>query len=206
MTLGSTQSGGGAVIKRSFDIMFAALSLLLTAPLLAVIAWLICLETRGPVLYAPTMIGKSGKPFRLLRFRTMRLAPPGSPDSHPAWTRVGRAIRNLSLDHLPTLVNVLTGDLSLIRPRPMGPDWVDLHDPAWQTYFSVRPGLLSYAILKLGRTYGHTEEGNLLLKRDLELEFIARQSLRFDLKLLFQFARAHLLSRGNIKMRGAPIP
>ena len=189
-----------------FDLMFAALWLIIAAPLILVIAILIKLDSPGPALYVPQMVGKDGKLFRLFRFRTMRTDSPTSLDPKDRLTRVGRFIRNYSLDHLPTLVNILRGDIGVIGPRPMEPEFVDLQDPTWQRYFQVRPGFFNYAVLKLGNTFGHSTAGNLSLKRELELEYIKKQSFVFDLQLFLRFVWAHIVSGGNVKMRGKPDP
>lgn len=193
-----------APLHRLFDLAIALLCLVITAPGLLLIALLIKLDSRGPVLYTPEMVGMGGRRFRLYRFRTMLPEEPGHLTPADRLTRAGRFIRNYSLDHLPTLWNIITGDLALVGPRPMEPEFVDLAAPAWQRYFSVRPGLFNYAVLKLGRTFGPSSAASLPHKQALELEYIDQQSLRFDLRLLARFARAHLASRGNIKMRGEP--
>jgi lipopolysaccharide/colanic/teichoic acid biosynthesis glycosyltransferase len=194
------------MMKRLFDVMFAVFWLLVTAPAILVIAVLIKLDSAGPILYVPQMVGKSGKLFRLFRFRTMYVDGSNHLDQDKGFTRVGRFIRNYSLDHLPTLVNVLTGDLSVIGPRPMEPEFVDLEDPTWQRYFQVRPGLFNYAVLKLGKTFGHSQDGNLPLKQALELDYIEKQSLMLDLQLVLRYVWAHIVSGGNVKMRGEPDP
>jgi lipopolysaccharide/colanic/teichoic acid biosynthesis glycosyltransferase len=194
------------MIKRSFDVVFALFWLILTAPLILLIAILIKLDSPGPILYVPLMMGRKGELFRLLRFRTMTVDDLGGLNQRRGFTRIGRFIRNYSLDHLPTLINVLKGDLSVIGPRPMEPEYVDLQDPAWQRYFQVRPGFLNYAVLKLGRTFGPSSASNLPLKRELELEYIQNQSFVYDLHLLLKFIRGQIASRGNIKARGKPAP
>ena len=194
------------MMKRLFDVMFAVFWLLVTAPALLVIAIFIKLDSSGPVLYVPQMVGKGGKLFRLFRFRTMYVDESNHLDQDKGFTRVGRFIRNYSLDHLPTLVNVLNGDISVVGPRPMEPEFVDLQDPTWQRYFQVRPGFFNYAVLKLGKTFGPSKSSNLSLKRELELEYIQKQSLAFDLQLFLEFVWAHIVSRGNVKSRGKPDP
>lgn len=194
------------MIKRVFDVLFAVFWLIAAAPVIGVIAILISLDSSGPVLYVPSMIGKGGKRFRLFRFQTMRDDPTGHLSPDERMTRVGRFIQNYSLDHLPQLVNVLIGDLSVIGPRPMEPEWVDFQDPAWQRYFQVRPGFFNYAVLKLGKTFGHSQDSNLPLKQALELDYIEQQSFVSDVQLLLRFVWAHILSKGNIKIRGEPDP
>ena len=190
--------------KRLFDLILALSWLIVAAPAILVIAIFIKLDSSGPLLYVPQMVGKNGKLFGLFRFRTMRVDVTADFSPDERLTRVGRFIRNYSLDHLPTLVNVLMGDLSVVGPRPMEPEFVDLQDPSWQRYFQVRPGLFNYAVLKLGKTFGHSKDSNLRLKQELELEYIQKQSLAFDLQLFSKFVWAHIVSGGNVKLRGKP--
>jgi lipopolysaccharide/colanic/teichoic acid biosynthesis glycosyltransferase len=194
------------MVKRLFDLIFALSCLVVAAPVISVIAIFIKLDSSGPVLYAPQMVGKNGKLFRLFRFRTMRIDKPAHLSSDEKLTRVGHFIRNYSLDHLPTLVNVLKGDISVVGPRAMEPEFVDLQDPNWQRYFQVRPGFFNYAVLKLGKTFGPSKASNLPLKQELELEYIQKQSLVFDLQLFLKFVWAHIVSGGNVKARGKPDP
>ena len=125
------------MLKRLFDLAWALFWLIVTAPVILVIAILIKLDSPGPVLYVPQMVGQNGKRFRLFRFRTMHIDKPTHLSPGERLTRVGRFIRNYSLDHLPTLVNILRGDLSAVGPRPMEPEVVDLQDPSWQKYFQA---------------------------------------------------------------------
>jgi lipopolysaccharide/colanic/teichoic acid biosynthesis glycosyltransferase len=192
------------MIRRLIDLAFAVFWLIVTAPAILAIAVLIRLNSLGPVLYTPTMIGGHGRLFRLFRFRTMHVDAPAHLGPDERLTRVGRFIRNYSLDHLPALFNVLMGNLSVIGPRPMEPEFVDMQDPTWQRYFQVRPGLFNYAVLMLGRTFGHSSAGNLGLKQELELEYIQKRSLLFDLQLFWRTVVAHIASKGNVKARGVP--
>ena len=88
----------------------------------------------------------------------------------------------------------------------MEPEFVDLQDPTWQRYFRIKPGVLNYAVLKLGKTFGHSQASNLPLKQELELDYIQKRSLVHDLALLVQFVWAHIVSGGNVKARGRPDP
>lgn len=192
--------------RRLFDLVLSLFCLVVAAPVILIIAILIKLDSPGPTLYVPQMVGKDGDLFRLFRFRTMHIDKPAHLSPEERLTRVGRFIRNYSLDHLPTLVNVLKGDISVIGPRPMEPEFVDLQDPTWQAYFQIKPGFFNYAVLKLGKTFGSSRANNLPLKQELELEYIQKQSLVFDLQLFFRFVWAHIVSGGNVKARGKPDP
>lgn len=190
-------------MRRAIDTLFASLGVVITAPIMIVIAILIKIDSSGPILYTPRMVGQHGKEFSLLRFRTM--SPVASTERTVLrLTRVGRFIRNYSLDHLPTLFNILTGDLTLIGPRPMEIAVVDLEDPVWQRYCQIKPGLFNYAILKLGKLWTPSREHSPRLNQELELEYHQKRSARLDLQLLIQYLRAFFSSSGNIKMRGKP--
>jgi lipopolysaccharide/colanic/teichoic acid biosynthesis glycosyltransferase len=190
------------MLKRSIDLVGAILLLILASPLLAVIAIALRLEGYGPVLYRSPRIGRDGRPFSMLRFRTM-LDTPAPRSAEQRLTPAGRLIRNISLDDLPNLVNVLRGEMSLVGPRPMEPERVDLSDPTWQHILSVRPGLVSFAILQLARRYNASDAA---AKKALELRYVQRRSLGHDLALFRRALRALVASRGNIKARGAPAP
>ena len=188
------------MLKRACDVVMAGLGLVLTSPLIAAIALALRIEGRGPVVYRSPRVGKGGRVFHLLRFRTMVDASPGlSPDAR--LTPVGRFIQNYSLDDLPSLVHVLGGDLSLVGPRPMEVGRVAPTTATWRRILSVRPGYVSYAILKLGARYNTSSPTE---KERLELDYVDRQSLLFDLYVLGATLWALLTSRGNIKARGKP--
>lgn len=192
------------MVKRLFDILLALLWLALTAPAMLLIAILITWDRTGPVLYRPQMVGQNGRPFSLLRFRTMRLEDKILRTNEERLTRIGRFIRNYSLDHLPMLFNLLKGDLTLVGPRPMEVAVIDMEDPVWQRYFQVKPGLVNYAVLKLGRTWTPGRTAAPELNQELELQYLEKRSPIFDLKLLWKSIRTLITSRGNIKARGEP--
>lgn len=188
------------MIKRAADIVIAVLGLHLTGPLIAAIALALRIERRGAVFYRSPRLGRDGRVFTLLRFRTMIEGPPDlSPKAR--LTPVGRFIRNYSLDDLPSLFHVLRGDLSLIGPRPMEVGRIDPTTPTWRRILSVRPGYMSYAILKLGAGYNAS---SLSEKERLELEYVSRQSLFFDVYVCATTLWAHFRSSCNIKARGKP--
>jgi lipopolysaccharide/colanic/teichoic acid biosynthesis glycosyltransferase len=185
--------------KRLFDLVFSLFCLCVAAPVILIIAILIKLDSSGPILYVPQMVGKNGRLFCLFRFRTMHIDKPAHLSPDERLTRVGRFVRNYSLDHLPTLINILKGDISVVGPRPMEPEFVNLQDPTWQRYFQIKPGFFNYAVLKLGKTFGLSKADNLPLKQELELEYIQKQSLVFDLQLFLKFVWAHIVSGGNVR-------
>jgi undecaprenyl phosphate N,N'-diacetylbacillosamine 1-phosphate transferase len=189
-------------MKRLLDIVVALIVLGVTAPLLVIIAVLIALELREPPLYLSKRVGKGGRLFGLFRFRTMeRIYHPTDSINTHKMTRVGAVIRTYSLDDLPNLLNVLIGDMSLVGPRPMEPERVNLADPIWQSILSVRPGFLSFAILTLAQRYNASDPQ---IKQHAELDYLTRQSFRFDLDVFVQWMQSYVESRGNIKARGRP--
>lgn len=135
------QTRPGWIVKRVLDFGLAAFGLLVTAPLLAIVAILIYLDSGRPILFAQQRIGRNGKPFELLKFRTMLVADPLV--SETEWeasptriTRVGRVLRNTNIDELPQLWNVLKGEMSLVGPRPERPFFVEQFGLADETYHS----------------------------------------------------------------------
>jgi lipopolysaccharide/colanic/teichoic acid biosynthesis glycosyltransferase len=191
------------MMRRLIDVVFATLWLISTAPVMILIAILIKFDSPGPILYMPRMVGQNGKEFSLFRFRTMSADRP-TLNAEERLTRVGRFIRNYSLDHLPMLANLLTGDLTVVGPRPMESAVVDLQDPTWQRYFQVKPGVLNYAVLQLGKLWTPSRVSDPTLNQELELEYRQRQPVALDWQLLRQSLRAFIASGGNVKARGKP--
>jgi lipopolysaccharide/colanic/teichoic acid biosynthesis glycosyltransferase len=188
-------------MTRLLDVLVAALILIVTAPVLLVITFLIRCDSPGPIIYGSPRVGRNGKEFRLLRFRTVDLSKPAHLSMQERLTRVGSFIRNYSLDDLPNAFNVLKGELSLVGPRPTEPEMVDLKDPAWQKVLTVRPGYISWAILELASAYNASPRS---LKLQLEEEYLQKKSLVFDVLVLRKAVRGLIASRGNIKARGVP--
>lgn len=188
------------LLKRMFDLLVAALFLLILSPVLLAVILALRLQAQTSVFNLSLRVGRHGKPFPLVRFKTMIDAPvPLS--AAERLTRVGRFIRNYSLDDLPNLVNILRGDLSLIGPRPTEPERVDLSDPEWQQILSIRPGCISYAVLALATEFNRSTPE---LKRKLELDYVQKQSFRYDLQLMRHAIQKLSASRGNVKARGKP--
>lgn len=139
------------MIQRVIDIVFATAWLFITLPVMTFVTMRVKLESPGPVVYSSQMVGEKGKVFSLFRFRTMTSVPDANGETR--LTRIGSLIRNYSLDHLPMLINVFKGDLTIVGPRPMETQVVDLADPTWRQYFQAKPGLFNYAALKLGKLW-----------------------------------------------------
>ncbi len=177
-------------LKRAMSVVIASVALLVTAPLIALIALAIKLESRGPVFFIQDRIGLGGRPFRLIKFRTMRQAERGADgiwqrDNASRVTRFGAVLRRYRLDELPQCVNILKGDMSLVGPRPEMASNVATFSaviPFYNLRHEVRPGLTGWAQVRAGYSMS-TEE--VTRKLCYDLYYIKHLSLRFDLWILF---------------------
>jgi len=139
-----------AALRRLLDVTVAGMLLLVLAPLLGLLALLVRATSTGPALFRHIRIGRNGRPFVLLKLRTMRADAPGpviTAGGDPRITRFGAWLRRTKLDELPQLWNVLRGDMSLVGPRPEVPDYVALYTAAQRAALLVRPGLTDPASL-----------------------------------------------------------
>jgi len=147
-------SHGGAVIKRVFDLVVAGAGLLVLAPLFALIAIAIKLDSPGPVFFRQERVGRHGVPFRIFKFRTMTVSPPTGGISLTVAgdrriTRVGAILRRTKLDELAQLIDVLRGTMSLVGPRPEVPRYVAHYPAEWRArLLSVRPGITDFASVR----------------------------------------------------------
>jgi lipopolysaccharide/colanic/teichoic acid biosynthesis glycosyltransferase len=136
-------------VKRAIDVVVAALALVLSSPLMALIAAAILLTMGRPVLFHHRRLGLGGREFTLLKFRTMRGRPPAVEDpldDERRITTLGRVLRALTLDELPELVNVLRGDMSLVGPRPLLPEYRDLYTAEQWRRHEMPPGMAGPAL------------------------------------------------------------
>jgi exopolysaccharide biosynthesis polyprenyl glycosylphosphotransferase len=180
-----------AVIKRVFDFVVAAIALVLTAPLMVLIAAAIRCEGRGRVFYAQTRVGQCGRPFTLYKFRTM---VGGAENGGSTWaapndprvTQVGRWLRRSRLDELPQLWNILRGDMSVVGPRPERPEFVGPLSaliPFYDERHLIKPGLTGWA--QINYPYGSTI-ADARRKLQLDLYYIKNTSLELDLVILLR--------------------
>ncbi|PXX95528.1 sugar transferase [Halomonas sp. LBP4] len=180
-------------MKRLLDILVALVALVLLSPLLAVVALLVRLRLGAPVLFRQTRPGLHGRPFRMIKFRTMREAYDGAGDPLPnaeRLTRFGQWLRASSLDELPELWNVLKGDMSLVGPRPLLMEYLPRYD-AWQARrHEVRPGVTGWAQVN-GRNALSWNE-----KFDLDVWYVDHHSLRLDLRILLLTVRKVVVREG----------
>jgi putative colanic acid biosynthesis UDP-glucose lipid carrier transferase len=179
--------------KRAMDVVLAACGLLAAMPVLMVIALLVRMDGKGPILFRQQRGGLNGQPFSIYKFRTMVVTPPTAgvvqaTRNDPRLTRTGKWLRNLSLDELPQLVNVLKGDMSLIGPRPHALQHDSYYSELIPTYhqrFRMRPGLTGLAQVKGWR--GETDRLEKMQRRvEMDNHYIDHYSLGMDIRILFQ--------------------
>ena len=192
----------GAVAKRGFDLIVAALLLIVLSPVLITIAALIRIRDGSPVLFRQERVGRHGVAFRVLKFRTMRSTPGAQVtiQGDTRITRVGRRLRAHRLDELPQLINVLTGDMSLVGPRPELAQYVNLFPEEYRQILTLRPGITGPASVEfrneseLLAAYPDPErayvEVILPQKIALALDYLHERSMLVDLKILGRTVRA----------------
>ncbi len=186
-------------MRRLVDVVVAAVALVLLSPVLAAIAAAILVTMGRPVLFLQKRSGLGGSVFTIVKFRTMR-APryPDEPDPDRT-SRLGQALRSLSLDELPQLWNVLRGDMSLVGPRPTLPEQVIHYSPRQRRRLEIRPGLTGYAQV-MGRNSISWPE-----RIELDLWYLEHRSLPLDLKII-ALTLVALLKREGISGEGGVNP
>lgn len=194
--------------REGLDRVVAGAALVLLSPVMAAVAVAVKLDSRGPVLFRQVRVGRGGRPFTILKFRSMRHGTdPGrvvnvSPANDPRVTRVGRVIRGWYLDELPQFLNVLAGDMSLVGPRPETPEHVAMYTLEERRVLELRPGLVGPSTLAFMNEAellaGAPDPVALYTTRilhervRLDLQCLDGSSLGGDLALLARQARAIL--------------
>jgi lipopolysaccharide/colanic/teichoic acid biosynthesis glycosyltransferase len=184
-------------LSSSVERLASVVALAMLAPLLTVIAAAIILENGRPVLFRQTRLGKDGRPFQILKFRSMRSSLRGvriTASTDARITRVGSFLRRYKLDELPQLWNVARGDMSLVGPRPELPEFVDLSVPIWRRVLSVKPGITDVTTLayrneqellaRVADPEKHYREVILPAKLDLNAQYIRKRSVLLDIRVL----------------------
>jgi sugar transferase EpsL len=171
------------ILKRTCDVLIAVFLLVVLWPVLAVITIVIRLTSAGPAIFKQERVGKNGKSFIFYKFRTMRLdADPFGPSpksgEDPRLTRIGRRLREYSLDELPQLVNIVLGDMSLVGPRPLYVSQVREWNERQKRRLSVKPGLTGLAQVS-GRGRLTREE-----KLELDVRYVEGASFALDARIL----------------------
>lgn len=181
------------MLKRLFDLLLSAATLLVLWPLLVLLGLWVRLDSPGPAFYRQVRVGREGRPFRIFKFRTMSDRPvPGAQitvGADPRITRAGRLLRASKLDELPQLINVLLGEMSFVGPRPEVPRYVELYTEDEREVLKLRPGVTDMASIK----YRH--ESELLAEAEdperTYIDEVMRDKLRINLEYM---ATAGLLS------------
>jgi lipopolysaccharide/colanic/teichoic acid biosynthesis glycosyltransferase len=177
------------VAKRTFDLVSAGIGAVILSPLIPIIAGLIKIDSPGPVLFIQQRLGKDGELFRIYKFRTMKHRAPEyrNPDgskrveeNDERLTRVGKILRDFSLDELPQLINILRGEMSLVGPRPDTPGAPGMDAEVFLKKRMVKPGLTSLASIR-GRNGISWRQ-----RVELESQYVDRASLTFDLYILLK--------------------
>ena len=181
------------MLKRAFDIAASASALVVLSPVLAITAYKVKKELGSPVLFRQTRPGLHGKPFEMIKFRTMKDATDKEgnalPDSERL-TEFGKKLRASSLDELPELWNVLKGDMSLVGPRPLLMEYLPLYNAEQAKRHNVRPGVTGYAQVN-GRNSLSWED-----KFKLDTWYVEHQSLWIDMKILLKTVKKVIIKDG----------
>jgi len=188
--------------KRVIDVIFAFIALPFVLLIIILLAPFIWLEDRGPVFYAADRIGYGGKPFKMLKFRSMKVNAPdirladGSTyngEDDPRVTRVGRFLRKTSLDEVPQLLNVLAGQMSIIGIRPDPLDWLEKYNEHERVILTVKPGITGYN----QAYFRNSADGETKLRNDVY--YAEHISFWLDVKIFFKTIKTVLL-RENVNI------
>jgi exopolysaccharide biosynthesis polyprenyl glycosylphosphotransferase len=175
-------------MKRAFDLLFSSFVLVITLPLMIVIALLVKLTSVGPVFFAQERVGLKGRVFRMYKFRTMRIA--NKEESATQWTvrddprctKIGTFLRHTSLDELPQFINVLKGDMSVVGPRPERPFFVQKFASELEKYNSrhyVKAGITGWA-----QVNGFRGDTSITQRIQYDLYYLRNWSIGFDLQII----------------------
>jgi len=190
------------LVRRAFSVIISLIGLILALPLIPLVMLAVRLDSKGPVFYTQTRVGKGGRLFKVVKFRTMRQdAESGTgaqwaANNDPRITRVGKFLRTSRLDEIPQMWCVLKGDMAFVGPRPERPEFIEMLQEEIPFYFvrhMVRPGVTGWAQIKY--KYGSTVE-DAREKLQYDLYYIKNASIGLDLVILFLTVKTVLLGRG----------
>lgn len=190
-------------VRRVLNAGFAAVGFVLSLPIMLLTALAVKLDSRGPVFYVQERVGKNGRTFKIIKFRSMRVGaeaksgPVWAEEDDPRVTRVGRIIRKLRFDELPQFVNVIRGDMNFVGPRPERPMFVEQLGeivPYYSQRHLVKPGLTGWAQIKY--PYGASVEDS-IEKLRYDLYYIKNQSLLLDAIIVFETIKIVMFGRGG---------
>ncbi|WP_394124333.1 sugar transferase [Psychrobacter nivimaris] len=181
------------MIKRLFDIIGATTALVVLSPVYAATAYKVSKNLGAPVLFRQIRPGLYGKPFEMIKFRSMKddIGADGNPlEDGARLTSFGKALRNTSLDELPELWNVIKGDMSLVGPRPLLMEYLPLYNDEQARRHDVRPGITGYAQINGRNAIGWDE------RFALDTWYVDNQSLWLDIKILFKTVKKVIVKDG----------
>jgi len=183
-------------VKRALDLAVAVPLLVILSPVLVALAAAVRLTSRGPAFHRATRVGRDGRPFTMLKLRTMRAGPGAAITTRddPRMTALGRALRRARLDELPQLMNVVRGEMSLVGPRPEDPRFVALYSEEQRAVLALRPGITGAAQLVF------RDEAALLDPADPDGSYI-RAVLPRKLAIDLEYARGRSLA-GDLRIMG----
>ncbi|WP_180087376.1 sugar transferase [Acinetobacter sp. YH12226] len=186
------------MLKRFFDIIIASIALILLSPLYAFVAYKVKKNLGSPVLFRQVRPGLHGKPFEMIKFRTMKDAVDEQgnllPDSERL-TPFGQMLRSTSLDEMPELWNVIKGDMSIVGPRPLLMEYLPLYSPEQAKRHNVRPGMTGHAQVNGRNAIGWEE------KFKLDTWYVENQSIWLDFKIMFKTVHK-VLAKDDISAEG----
>ena len=200
---GFHRSKWNALLKRALDLAAGIAGFLVSLPIMALVALAVRLDSKGGVIYRQTRVGRTGKDFQVLKFRSMRVdaeqpnVAQWASENDPRVTRIGRFLRTYRLDELPQFVNVIRGDMSFVGPRPERPCFVeDLRKriPYYDERHSVRPGITGWAQVEY--FYGSSVE-DAFNKLEYDFFYLKNMSVLFDLAIIFQTVRIVIRGQGS---------
>lgn len=187
------------MLKRLFDITFSFLGLAFLSPVFLYLSLRIKWDSKGPVFYRGVRVGKSGKPFRIYKFRTMiidadKLGGPSTSDDDPRLTKRGKFLRKYKLDELPQLINVLKGEMSFVGPRPEVLKEVEQYDEKEKVLLNVKPGITDWASIEFhdeGAILRGSEDPHKTYREKIRpgkiklgLRYVCNHSFWVDLKII----------------------
>ena len=186
------------MLKRLLDIIIASIALILLSPLYFFVAYKVKKNLGSPVLFRQVRPGLHGKPFEMIKFRTMRDAVDAQGNSLPDSERLtpfGKMLRATSLDEMPELWNVIKGDMSVVGPRPLLMEYLPLYSPEQAKRHNVRPGMTGHAQINGRNAIGWDE------KFKLDTWYVDNQSTLLDFKIMFQTVHK-VLAKDDISAEG----
>lgn len=186
------------VVKRTIDIVCSGLGLIILSPILLITAMLIRIKLGSPIFFTQDRVGKDGKIFKMIKFRTMLDATDkwGEPlPDEERMTPFGKFLRSTSIDELPELINVFKGDMSLVGPRPLLVEYIELYSKKQWRRHEVRPGITGWAQVNGRNSLSWGD------RFELDVEYVNKYNLFMDIKILFMTV-FKVLKRDGISQEG----